>query len=264
MRALAIEMPVAAPVRNVPLARTKPVLRSVRSPVIPREDHARELCALLGLESDMAGVLGRLGATPMRLRKGAVLLRAGDPFTALYIVRSGFLKTVLLSQGGKNQVSGYHMHGDVLGITGISTETHDCDVVALEDSEVYALPFERIEELSLDNRRFQQHILALFSREIARRHNIMLMLGTMRAEQRLAAFLLELSQRYLVMGYSPNEYVLRMTREEIGSYLGLTLETISRLCTRFQQQGMIQAQGRTVKLLDRVALKRMISPGGLQ
>jgi CRP/FNR family transcriptional regulator len=120
------------------------------------------------------------------------------------------------------------------------------------------LPFDAIEELGLDNRAFQHTLLCLLAREITCRQNLMLVLASMRAEQRLAAFFLDLARRYHDLGYSSCEFVLRMTREEIGSYIGLQLETVSRLCTRFQEEGLIQVQGRAVKLLDRIALKRIV------
>jgi len=129
----------------------------------------------------------------------------------------------------------------------------------LEDTEVCALPFEQIENLSRRDGRVQRNIHRLLSREITRERNVMMLLGTMRAEQRLAAFLLDLSERYHERGYSSHEFVLRMTREEIGSYLGLKLETVSRLFSRFQREGLLQVQGRIVKLLDQPALKQILN-----
>jgi CRP/FNR family transcriptional regulator len=264
MSAVALKQ-TAVPLRNVtaPQAKPAPTTVSVLRPSWP-DGYQRDLALALGLGADLAGLIDKLGVTRMRVRKGHPLYRAGDRFTALYVIRSGCCKTVLLSECGKNQVSGFHMSGDVLGITGIGTGQHGCDAIALEDSEVYVLPFDRIEEVSLDHHRFEHHFLCLLSREIARRHDLMVMLGTMRADQRLAAFLLDLSKRYHARGYSSCEFVLRMTREEIGSYLGLTLETVSRLCSRFQQNGMIQVQGRDVKLFDHAALKCMVSAGTVQ
>ena len=139
---------------------------------------------------------------------------------ALYAIRLGSLKTTVLAEDGREQVSGYHMPGDLVGLDGISTERHGCQAVALEDTEVCALPFARIEELARAVPGLQHNLHLFLSREISRDHGIMLSLGSMRAEERLALFLLNLAERYRRRGYSSTEYVLRMTREEIGSYLG--------------------------------------------
>ena len=131
--------------------------------------------------------------------------------------------------------------------------------MALEDSEYCVLPFDELEHLGRRVAPLQRNLHQFLSREIARNHAVMLQLGSMSAEERLAAFLVNLSQRYLARGYSPTEFVLRMTRAEIGSYLGLKLETVSRLFSRFQQQGMMRVQGRSVKSLDLTALTRLFA-----
>ena len=176
-------------------------------------------------------------ATPSGCGKGRPCSGTGDRFTALYAIRSGSCKTVFLSENGSDQVSGYDMVGEIIGTDGIGDDTHSCQAVALEDTEVCALPFKRMETLGRENVTFQHNLHRLLSREIARERSMMQLLGTMHAERRLAAFLLDLSQRYQTRGYSSCEFVLRMTREEIGSYLGLKLETVSRLFSRFQREG---------------------------
>jgi CRP/FNR family transcriptional regulator len=176
----------------------------------------------------------------------------------LYWIRAGSFKTVSLLEGGYEQVTGYHMLGEIIGTDGIGNDSHGCEAVALEDSEVCSLPFERIEALSRQNSCFQRNLHRLLSREIMRARSVTTLLGTMHADQRLGAFLLDLSQRYRVRGYSSCEFVLRMTRAEIGSYLGLTLETVSRLFSRFQQEGLLQVERRVVKLVDLSSLKRLV------
>ena len=193
------------------------------------------------------------------MRKGATLFRTGEPFTALYAICAGSCKTVSLSEDGHDQVGGYHMAGEIIGADGIGSGSYGCEAAALEDSEVAVLPFERIEALTRQSSRFQRNLYRLLSREIARERTLMLLLGTMRAEQRLAAFLIDLSRRYQERGYSSCEFVLRMTREEIGSYLGLKLETVSRLFSRFQREGLLQVEGRVVKLLDRSSMMKLVS-----
>ena len=203
----------------------------------------------------------RILTVPTRFRKDAVLYRVGDSFHALYAIRFGSCKTVLLAKGGREQVVGYHMAGEVVGIDGVASEIHECQATALEDMEVCRLPFSEVERLARLSHQFEHGLHKLLSQESARAYTLMLMLGTMRADQRLAFFLLDLSQRYQARGYSSCEFVLRMTRREIGSYLGLTLETVSRLLSRFQRVGLLQVEGRTVKLLDRVAVSQLVDCG---
>ena len=217
----------------------------------------RELCLPVGLEADAMRQLDESVSSRTRVRKGAALYSAGEPFNALYAIRLGSLKTTLLTEDGRAQISGYHMLGDIIGLDGIASERHACDAVALEDSEVCVLPFERLEELSREIAPLQHNLHRFLSREIGREQNTMLLLGSMRAEERVAVFLLNLSERYQRRGYSPSEFVLRMTREEIGSYLGLKLETVSRLLSRFQVEGLLKVEGRDVKLLDLPALKQL-------
>ena len=218
----------------------------------------KDLCISEGLDAEGLREVDALVSEGVRLRKNETLFRTGDRFTALYAIRSGSCKTVSLSENGCDQVAGYHMAGDIIGTDGIGNDSHGCQAVALEDTEVCALPFNRIEALSRQSAHFQHNLHRLLSREIARERGMMMLLGTMHAERRLAAFLLDLSQRYQARGYSSCEFVLRMTREEIGSYLGLKLETVSRLFSRFQRDGLVQVQGRVVKLLDRISLKRLL------
>jgi len=206
-------------------------------------------------------IVERMLTTRIRFRKSDVLYHVGDGFDALYAIRFGSCKTVLLGKDGQDQVSGYYMAGEIIGIDGIASEFHDCQAIALEDMEVCRLAFDEIENLARWSDQFGHDLHKLLSQESARAHALILMRGTMRAEQRLACFLLELSQRYQARGYSSWEFVLRMTRQEIGSYLGVRLETVSRLFSRFQREGMIQVEGRNVKLLDRVALSQLVDCG---
>jgi CRP/FNR family transcriptional regulator len=222
----------------------------------------RELCLPGGLNPDELKQVDALVGNRTKLKKNDSLYRAGEPFHALFAIRLGSLKTTVLAEDGREQVSGYHMLGDIIGLDGIGTDRHGCQAIALEDTEVCVLPFERIEELARSVPALQHNLHQFLSKEISRDHNIMLLLGSMRAEERLAVFLLNLAERYRRRGYSSTEYVLRMTREEIGSYLGLKLETVSRLFSRFQEVGLIQVQGRAVKLLDPGALKQIVGQRG--
>ena len=210
----------------------------------------RDLCLPGGLSDTELDQLDDLIRTRRSYRKGEHVYRAGDPFDSLFAVRSGFFKTTLLNEDGRDQVTGFHMGGELMGLDGISTDKHPCDAVALEDSELCVIPFARLEELSRETPSLQRHIHKIMSKEIVSDQSVMMLLGSMRAEERIAAFLLNLSQRMTARGYSPSEFYLRMTREEIGSYLGLKLETVSRVFSRFQNDGLIAVQQKHIRILD--------------
>ncbi len=216
----------------------------------------RELCLPCGLAEKDVDRIDELIYTRRRLKRGESLYRAGDAFSSLYAVRSGFFKTVQTLEDGRDQVTGFHMGGEMLGMDGIGPEVHGCGAVALEDSEVCVIPYSRLENLGRHMQGLQRQFHKVMSREIVREHGVMLLLGTMRAEERLATFLLNLSQRFTARGYSPSEFNLRMTREEIGSYLGLKLETVSRSFSRFQEAGFISVQQKHIQILDVAGLKR--------
>jgi CRP/FNR family transcriptional regulator, anaerobic regulatory protein len=260
MESAVVSLQAYSEFRHVPESRPKPLLRDVsRIQALCSTCKLRDLCLSDGLDAEAMRQIDAMVTTRLSLRKGTTLFRAGTRFTSLYAIRSGSCKTVVLSADGQSQVAGYHMAGDIIGSDGIGTGAHGCEAVMLEDTEVCALPFQQIEDLSRRDSRVQRNMHRLLSREITRERNVMMLLGSMRAEQRLASFLLDLSARYQERGYSSREFVLRMTREEIGSYLGLKLETVSRLFSRFQREGLIQVQGRVVKLLDQPMLKEILN-----
>ena len=190
--------------------------------------------------------------------RGDSLYTAGAPFKNLYCVRVGSIKTAVSSRDGREQVTGFHMPGDLIGLDGISTDIHHCAATALEDSEVCMIPFSYIEHRSSTILGLQRQMHRLLSSEVVRVQHKTLMLGTMRAEEKLAWFLLDLSVRYLKRGYSATEFVLRMTRREIGSFLGLEMETVSRLLSRFQDTGLVTVQQKHIKLLDASGLRELI------
>jgi CRP/FNR family transcriptional regulator len=194
-----------------------------------------------------------------KIAKGESLFRNGDKFNALYAIRTGFFKTCVSSEDGRDQVTGFQMAGEIMGLDGIVSDHHTCDAIALEDAEVCVMPFEHIEELSREINALQHHVHKIMSREIVREHGVMILLGSMRAEERLAAFLLNLVQRLHARGFSQSELVLRMTREEIGSYLGLKLETVSRTFSKFVEEGIVEVKQRHVRILNAEALKNLVN-----
>jgi CRP/FNR family transcriptional regulator len=219
----------------------------------------RELCLPLGLDPDEMHELERLVSTRRKIARGSSLFHGGDDFGALYAVRYGFFKSFVTTDDGRDQVTGFYMAGELLGMDGIGTGRHTCAQVALEDSEVCIMPFSRVEELSREFPPLQRHFHKVLSREIVRDQGVMLLLGSMRAEERLAAFLLNLSQRFVRRGFSASEFVLRMTREEIGSFLGMKLETVSRLFSRFHDDALIEVRQKHVRILDPARLRELIT-----
>jgi CRP/FNR family transcriptional regulator, anaerobic regulatory protein len=220
----------------------------------------RELCMPLGLSQAELDRIDDVVASRRKVKRGAMLFRNGEKFSSLYAIRTGFFKTCIASEDGRDQVTGFQMAGEIVGLDGIVNDRHTCDAVALEDAEVCVMPFDRIEELSREVNALQRHVHKIMSREIVRENGVMLLLGSMRAEERLAAFLLNLVQRLHARGFSQSELVLRMTREEIGSYLGLKLETVSRTFSKFVEDGIVEVKQRHVRILDTDALKDIVNP----
>jgi len=197
-----------------------------------------------------------------RLRRGEHLFSAGDETKCIYAIRTGFFKTILVDRQGREQITGFFMSGELLGMDGLGSARCEGSAIALEDSDVCAMPYSLIEKIGRDVPSLQRRLHSVLAREIVRDHGIMLLLGSMRAEERLAAFLINLSRRFLGRGCSGSSFVLRMTREEIGSYLGLKLETVSRLFSAFHKEGLIDVQKKQVAIIDIKGLKRVLALGG--
>ena len=219
----------------------------------------RELCMPVGLSDQDLNKLDELVAIRRKVKRGDTLFNNGDKFTSLFAIRTGFFKTALATEDGRDQVTGFQMAGEIIGLDGIVHDRHTCDAIALEDAEVCVMPFDRIEELSREVTALQSHVHKIMSREIVREHGVMLLLGSMRAEERVAAFLLNLVQRLHARGFSQSELVLRMTREEIGSYLGLKLETVSRTFSKFVEEGIVEVKQRHVRILDTQSLQNVVN-----
>ena len=204
----------------------------------------RELCLPVGLTRESLERLDHLVAARRTVGRGQTLFHAGEAFTSLFAVRTGVFKTCVSSEDGRDQVTGFQMAGELLGLDGIGTDFHTCNAVALEDSQVCIIPDSDVEKLSPEFGELQHQFHKIVSREIVRDHGVMLLLGRMQAEERLASFLLNLTQRLHARGFSASALVLRMTRQEIGSYLGLKLETVSRTFSKFQDEGMLEVKQR--------------------
>ena len=207
-------------------------------------------CLPAGLGLSSMGEMNELTRLKRRVSRGSTLYRTGDEFESVYALRSGSFKHVVVSRNGDEKVTGLYLPGEVLGLDAISRQKHGYDAIALEDSEVCVISYARLTRLAQRIPELQTQLLRMLSGDILRDQGLMLLLGGMDAQQRLSAFLLSLSRRYQKLGYAATRFSLRMTREEIGSYLGLTLETVSRLFSRLQREGVISAHQREVELKD--------------
>jgi CRP/FNR family transcriptional regulator len=219
----------------------------------------RELAALLKIEFDDAGIDHNAAFTLRRVQQGVALYRAGDPFGSIYAIRSGTFKNVLLDANGNYQVLGFPMASDVLGLDGIEGQHYHTEAVALEDSEVAIIPFPRLAHLGGKPGELQQFVYRLLSRQLTREHMQMWLLGSLGAESRVAAFLLILGERYARLGYSDTRFNLRMTRLDLGSFLGLTQETVSRALSRFDEDGVIRAHNKDLQILDVAKLHQIVA-----
>lgn len=191
------------------------------------------------------------------LKKGEHLFRASDPFTSIYAVRSGTIKTYSVTEDGEEQVTGFYLPGEVLGIDGISTNFHSNSGKALETAAVCEIPFEKLEVLSAKMPTLQRHFFQLMSREIQADQQLIMLLSKKSAEERIASLLISISSRHAKRGLSPNRFRLPMSRNDIGNFLGLAVETVSRVFTRLQKQDVIYVDGKEVEILVMDALHQM-------
>ncbi len=220
----------------------------------------RQICLPMGLtQQELELVDDRLVTVRHKVARGETLLHAGDPFDVLYAVRTGFFKTCLSSRDGRDQVIGFQMAGELIGMDGIGTGLHQADAVALEDSQVCVIPYSDLDALSHEVVSLQHQFHKILSREIVRDQGAMLLLGSMLAEEWVAAFLLNLTQRLRARGFSASSLVLRMSREEIGSFLGLKLETVSRTFSKFQATGLLSVRQRQIEIADSAGLQQLVN-----
>jgi CRP/FNR family transcriptional regulator len=235
-------------------------LQSVRTPATACSGcPLRTVCLPVGLTTaQWLQIDARLVSVQRPVARGASLFSAGDTFQSVYVVRRGFFKTTASSRDGRDQVTGFQLAGDLLGLDGIATQHHQDDAVALEPSLVCVMPFGALEQLSVDVASLQHHFHRRLGREIVRSHGAMLLLGSMHADERIAAFLLNLAQRMALRGVSASVVLLPMSRVEIGSCLGLRLETVSRTLAKFQADGLLHVRHRLVQILDAPGLQDIV------
>jgi len=217
----------------------------------------RAICMPPELSAEDLAKLDTVICSSRSVKRGDTLYRTGDGFQSIYAIRVGSFKTVVMHRDGREHVTGFQIAGEALGLDGVCAGQHNCDAIALEDSAVCIIPFAKLEVLCRELRPMQHHIYQMMSSEIVRESAQMMLLGTMTAEQRLAAFLLNLSKRFKKRGFSAADFHLRMTREEIGCYLGMKLETVSRMFSKFQRDRLVCANGKTVKIVDPEGLAKV-------
>lgn len=210
----------------------------------------RSICMPADLSAEDLSKLDAVICSTKTVKRGDTLYRAGDTFKSIYAIRAGSFKTVVMHRDGREHVTGFEIAGETLGLDGVCAGQHNCDAIALEDSVVCIIPFAQLEIICREVKSMQHHIYQLMSGEIVRESGQMMLLGTMSAEQRVATFLLNLSRRFKTRGFSAAELHLRMTREEIGCYLGMKLETVSRMFSKFQREQLVNANGKTVRIVD--------------
>ncbi|MCE8034265.1 fumarate/nitrate reduction transcriptional regulator Fnr [Billgrantia tianxiuensis] len=221
--------------------------------------HAR--CLPLGLERDALQSFDAILQLPRPLKRGETLVRQGDPFTSLYVVRSGSLKQSLVQGGRRGQVLNFYLAGEIVGLDGIGEQRYHSSVVALEATFVCKLPFTRLEDLAERVPGLRGQLYRCMSRELRNDQRMLCLLSGRTAEQRLASFLIGLSERFRSRGCSPYRFHLSMSRSDIASYLGLVLETVSRTLARFQEQGMLSVSGRELVIHDHEALSMLAREG---
>ncbi len=192
------------------------------------------------------------------LHKNDKLVKAGDNFHSLYAVRTGSFKSFVTSKDGEEQIIGFHFPGDIIGFDALRENTHQSYTQALETAMVCELPYDTLDQMSVQLPKLRHQIMSFMSAEIKHDHDLMMLLNKRTAEERLIYFLAHLSKRFEERGFSPKQFNLSMTRNEIGNYLGLTVETISRLLTRFQKESIIEVDGKLITIIDFDAMDKKL------
>ena len=216
-----------------------------------------QLCYSVGGDTDLS-VLDTLVKNRKTIKRGDFLYRTGDQFRSIYAIRGGSVKTSILADDGRIQVTGFHVAGKVLGLDAIVTNQYNCEATALETTGFCEIPFSRFEELSKEIPNLQYSMLKIMSQEILDNRELMMLLGKMNGEERLATYLLSMSRGLENRGFPSIQFNMSMSRGDIGNYLGMAEETISRIFTRFQEEGLITLQRRHVTINNFDALGAIV------
>ena len=226
-----------------------------------KECNLRELCFPHGMNDEELENMDAVVEQPRSLHKNDFLYRDGDKTMAIYAVRSGCIKTMTESANGDEQIVGFHLAGELLGLDGFADGTYTCNAVALETSSVCELPLDQLETLCHKLPGLQKQMRRIMGKEVSKDHKLLLLLGKMTADERLASFLLSLSTRMEERHWNANEFNLMMPRQDIANYLGMAVETVSRLFASFQNEKIIEVDRRHITILDMDRLKAMVGDG---
>ena len=225
----------------------------------PHQAHCKDcslatLCLPLSLSLQDLDTLDSIVKRSRPLKKGEFLFRQGDTVASVYAVRSGSLKTFSVTDCGEEQITGFHLPSEFVGLSGMDTELYPVSAIALETTSICEIPFERLDELSASMPQLRRQLMRIMSREIRDDQQMMMLLSKKTADERIATFLVNLSARFRARGYSPQQFRLAMSRNEIGNYLGLAVETVSRVFTRFQQNELLIAEGKEINLINLIEI----------
>lgn len=209
-----------------------------------------QLCLPMGLNSEDTALLDHYVKRKRMLKRGEILYRAGENFTCVYAIRSGSVKTYVSTDDGRLQITGFHIPGELLGLNGLDEKRYTCEAMALESTSVCEISLECFEDFVRQIPSLNYQMLRMMSKEIRHNQELMLLLGKKNAEERLASYLLSLSRRFAMRNYSSTQFNLSMSRGDIGDYLGIAEETVCRLFTRFQEEGLITTERRLIVLKD--------------
>jgi len=242
----------AAVVSRKPVGRANPP-EDVCAPIACKDCGIYQLCQTVGGDVDLS-LLDLLVKNRRTYKRGELIYRIGEPYRAAFAIRSGAVKTSVLTDDGRVQVTGFHISGEVLGLNAIIGDHYNCEARALESTSVCEVPFADYEELALRVPGLQRQMLKVMAEEIVHNQEMMLLLGKKKAEERLATFLVNLSRRLERHGRPALEFKLSMSRSDIGNYLGLAEETVCRIFTRFEEKSLISTERRLVRLgqIDRL------------
>ncbi|MEJ2392400.1 MAG: fumarate/nitrate reduction transcriptional regulator Fnr [Gammaproteobacteria bacterium] len=214
-------------------------------------------CLPRGLNAEEVEMFSAIVKRKHPISKGDTVFEIGQPFNSLYVIRAGSAKLLLRSNDGNEQVVGFHMPGKLLGFDAMGHDRHCSSAVVLESSSICELPYNRLHILAQELPSLREHLMALMSHEIADEHAIMLMLTKKTAEARIAMFLLNLSARFNKLGFSTKQFNLSMSRNDIANYLGLAVETVSRIMTHMQEEGVIEVDRRFVNIVAMPSLRAL-------
>lgn len=215
------------------------------------------LCIPFALNNNELDQLDDIIERKKPIQKGELVFKSGDPLKSLFAIRSGSIKSYTITEQGEEQITGFHLAGDVIGFDGIQAEQHQSFAQALETSMVCEIPFTTLDDLIATMPKLRHQVMRLMSSEITNDQDMILLLSKKSADERLAAFISNLATRFGNRGFSPKEFRLTMTRTDIGNYLGLTVETISRILGRFQKSELIEVNGKYITILNHDELKTL-------